>query len=162
MSHKLTQSIHKFYHQLTHKLTFSQEILHIWYTVHKNALYYLQYIWALCIHNQYPNCLQAFTSKREGMIYTDERNILRSTCLHIHTQEMSIRCKKTDIEPWNKCQKGSLALWCVHGPRHLLINSSPEMNTWSLSLSKQSWKLDNNTDAPQINRLSFKGLLITT
>lgn len=35
----------------------------------------------------------------EEMIYTNQRNILGSKCLHIHTEEMSMRCRIQNVEP---------------------------------------------------------------
>lgn len=47
----------------------------------------------------------------EEMSYMNEWNILRSTCLHIHTKEMSIRCQTQTLNPERNVKEGA-----VHGP----------------------------------------------
>lgn len=54
-----------------------------------------------------------------------------------HTCEGNVKqMQNTDVEPRKKCQKGS-SVMCARA-QHLLINSSPEMNTRSFSLFQQS------------------------
>lgn len=92
-------------------------------------------------------------------LYTNEWHILRSACLHIHTREMSIRCKMQRFKPQKKCQKARsdlcVCVMCVVGSivhlkwicDHFLFDSNQ-------TLALQTWQ--RNTDITQINRPHFK------
>lgn len=98
----------------------------------------LSHFYALCIHDQYPHCMWAFTSEREReeMMHNEWMKYLKIR-MFTHTHEGNVnQMQNTDVEPRKNCQKGS-SVMCARA-QHLLINSSPEMNTRWFSLFQQS------------------------